>query len=409
LERSLFPKEKNMGRRLYDLNNYLLGTVETFLALEKWQLNKAAQHIATTAALRELLLPDEAAAMLRYTRKRLDHNTSQGMERLVMELALEAETYQLSLQQGRNKASNAQALSDTQDLSFICEKLRTGCLLLSHEAVGNQTFDKGLLEPVLRYVEGHRCLEVPIVAAYYHGYYAQLSADEKHFSRLKSLLEHHAPTFSMAEMHDLYLMAINFCIRRINRHEANYFREIFDLYRSGLQHGALLEGGSLSRWTYNNITSTAIRLGEFDWLRVFLNDYAPLLPEEHREGALNLGLARYYYETGQHPSAMRHLLRVEYDDVLQNLMAKMLLAKIYYELDESDTLENQLDSIQIYLRRKKVLGYHKDNYMANIRFMKRLMALQWNDKKAVAIFRQEIEEAQVLSEREWFLGCLGKQ
>lgn len=56
---------------------------------------------------------------------------------------------------------------------------------------------------------------------------------------------------------------------------------------------------------------------------------------------------------------MQHLLRIEYDDVLHNLAAKTMLCKIYFSLGETDALENQLDSIQIYLcaGRKKVLGY----------------------------------------------------
>jgi hypothetical protein len=94
---------------------------------------------------------------------------------------------------------------------------------------------------------------------------------------------------------------------------------------------------------------------------------------------------------------------MEYDDVLQNLAAKVMLCKIYYLLDESDALENQLDSIQIYIRRKKVLGYHKDNYQAIVRFMRRLVALNPNDPAQKYALRQQIAAAAVLTEREWLM------
>ena len=100
---------------------------------------------------------------------------------------------------------------------------------------------------------------------------------------------------------------------------------------------------------------------------------------------------------------MQHLLRMEYDDVLQNLVAKTMLCKIYYELDETDALENQLDSIQIYLRRKKVLGYHKDNYSAIVRFMRKLLAVNPNDVSEKEKLRRDIEQTPTLTEREWFL------
>ncbi|MEQ1745872.1 MAG: hypothetical protein ABMA02_10625 [Saprospiraceae bacterium] len=193
------------------------------------------------------------------------------------------------------------------------------------------------------------------------------------------------------------------CIRRINQSEGEYLRHVFDLYQSGLRHGALLEDGALSRWTYTNIALTALKLREYGWVFDFLTEYAPLLPAEHRAGTLNFNLARYHYDTGNHTAAMQHLLRMEYDDVLQNLIAKTMLCKIYFEADERDALENQLDSIEIYLRRKKVLGYHKENYTAIVRVLRKMLALTPTDTHALDALRKQVEAAPVLTERDWFL------
>jgi hypothetical protein len=157
----------------------------------------------------------------------------------------------------------------------------------------------------------------------------------------------------MSEMHDLFLMAINFCIRRINQQEERFFREIFELYQAGLEHGAF-----------------------------------------------------YYYELGALREAMQHLLHIEYDDVLHNLVAKTMLSKIYYALEEFDALENHLDSIQIYIRRKKVLGYHRDNYLAFVRFVRKLLTVKMNSAFEKEKFRQEILAAPILTERDWLMGEL---
>lgn len=393
------------AHRLYHLTNYLLEAVENFLALERWKQLPHERYRATLEHLRRLRLDRASAGMLRYARKRLDDDPLRGSDYHRNDYLLRLEAYYLSQQEGRAKSANVQELADAQDVAFICEKLRTGCLLLSHEAVTKREYDKGLFDSVLQFLEGHRYLQIPAIAAYYHGYFALAGSNDAdfHFSRLKTLLDEHAGLFSIAEMHDLYLMAINFCIRRVNQAEERFFREIFELYRSGLRHGALLEAGTLSRWTYNNIALTALRLREFDWVRGFLHDFAPFLPENHREGAFNFNIARYCYDTGDYQQAMQRLLRMEYDDVLQNLAAKTMLCKIYYELDETDALENQLDSIQIYLRRKKVLGYHKDNYTAFIRFMRKLLAINPNSDSQIEKLRLDIEQAPVLTEREWFL------
>ncbi|MFN0175849.1 MAG: hypothetical protein ACKVU0_14445 [Saprospiraceae bacterium] len=408
LETHLLSGGEDDPRRVYHLTNYLLETVEKFLALEDWEKQEHQRNAATVESLRRLHLDEPAAAMLRYARKRLDLDKLRGSEFHRAEYSLHWEAYHLSLQQGRAKASNAQELSDTQDVAFICDKLRTGCLLLSHQQVTKQTYDKGLLDNVLSFLHGHRYLEIPAVAVYYHGYFAQLGGDgsDGHFTQLKSLLQEHTPRFSVSETHDLFLMAINFCIRRINQQEDRFFREIFDLYQSGLRHGALLENGILSRWTYNNITLTGLRLQEFEWVKKFLHDYAPLLAESHRVGAVNFNLARYHYDTGSLREAMQHLLHIEYDDVLHNLAAKTMLCKIYFRLGETDALANQLDSIQIYLRRKKVLGYHRDNYSAIVRFIRKLLIINPKSATEKIKLREEILAAPVLTEKDWLLGEL---
>ncbi|HLP92780.1 MAG TPA: hypothetical protein VK168_02045 [Saprospiraceae bacterium] len=396
-------------RRLYHLTNYTMETVEQFLAQETRQNARHLQHADTIEALRQLRLEDPANQMLKYARKRLEQDTHRGLAFYQADVRLHWEAYHLSLQQGRVKTSNAQALSEAQDIAFICDKLRTGCMMLSQQVVSQQHFDKGLLQPVLQFLDGHHYLTLPMVAAYYHGYYAQLGApgSDIHFSRLKDILQHHAPQFSLSETHDLYLMAINFCIRQINQQNERFYAEIFDLYRSGLTHGALLENGVLSRFTYNNITRTGLRLQEYTWVKQFLHDYAPLLPETHREGAVHFNLARYFFETGAYKDAMQHLLHIEYDDVLHNLAAKAILCKIYFNIGEYDALENQLDSMQVYLRRKKVLGYHRDTYLTTIKLFRKLATLNPNNAKEKEKLREEIESTPALTEREWLLKALG--
>lgn len=393
------------SKKVPHIQSYLLAALEEFLAQEQWRERPEERHLLTVERLRQMQLNEASAHMLRYARKRLEAGPGRGSSYHQLHYRLHLEDYSLSLQQGRARVFNLQELSDAQDVAFICEKLRTGCMLISHQAVRQQPYEPGLLAPVLDFLRDHPYLQIPAVAAYYHGYYAQQGGDGSafHFSRLKTLLSESAERWSMAELHDLYLMAVNFCIRRINQGEEAYYRSVFELYQTGLKAGALMENGLLSRWTYNNVALAALSLKEFDWAWFFLHDYADYLPEDHREAAVHYNLARYFFEKSDLKAAMHHLLHMEYDDVLQNLVAKVMLCKIYYLLDETDALENQLDSIRIYLRRKKVLGYHKENYLAIVRFLRKLISLNPHDPLQKNAMRQQIAAAPVLTEREWLL------
>ncbi|MEZ4919729.1 MAG: hypothetical protein R2792_11570 [Saprospiraceae bacterium] len=387
------------------IQNYLLRAIEQFLGLEHWKKSDFNWQLGAINQLRQLPFAAQSNRLMRQVRKRLETLPRRGAQYLQTNYQLHLEAYELSLQQGRARQFNLQEVSDSLDLSFICQKLRTGCMLLSHQNVRAHPYDSGLLVPILDFLDGHPFLEEPIIRAYYHGYYSQIEGidNEPHFIELKNLLATQDQVFSTDELHDLYLIAINFCIRQINEGRQEFYNQIFELYQTGLQAGALMEGDRISRWTYNNITLIALYLKAFEWAWYFLNQYYEYLDEEHRDAAYNFNLAKYYYETGSLEKSMEHLLKMEYDDVLQNLVAKAMLCKIYYELNEVDILEYQLDNIDIYLRRKKVLGYHKNNYRAFIQSMRQLIQLPGKSQSAREKILQQIKEKPVLTEKAWFL------
>lgn len=391
--------------RVYHLNNYVLEAVENFLACMDWTADRHQQHLHTVRSLRKLNLEEPAVKMLRYARRELDTSQERSTEWLQTDYLWRQESYLTSRQQGRARDFNLQDLANAQDIAFIAGRLRTGCILVSHQTVARHQYDNSLLQLLLDFLKGHTYLQIPIIGGYYHGYFALIGGDEaaEHFHQLKSILECNGHTFAHEEVHDLYLMAINFCIRRINQSEKIFIKNAFELYQSGLKQGALLENGILSRWTYNNIALAALHLKAFDWVEGFLTEYVALLPIAHREGAFSLNMARFHYERRDLRTAMQHLLHREHDDILQNLAAKTLLCRIYWELEEVEALCNQLDSIDIYLRRQKILGYHQNVYASFVKIMRKLLKINNLNNKSADRLRQEITTTKALAEREWLL------
>lgn len=391
--------------RVYLLNNYLTAAVEQFLACTEWLKDSGRQHLYTVKALRKMQQNEAAIRMFDYARRKLDADEMKGIDWQYTDFWLRQEHFSTSMQQGRGRDFNLQSLVNAQEAAFVADRLRIGCLMLSHQAVARHTYHEGLLPAVLQYLETGDLLRIPVIQGYYHGYFtlSGSSNSESHFIRLKALLDTGAEQLPVAERQDFFLMAINFCIRRINQSDKNYIREVFTLYQSGLQQKVLLENGVLSRWTYNNIALSALHLKEFEWTERFLKEYVHLLPGAHREAALHFNLARLYYERRELQQAMLQLLHREHDDVLQNLAAKAMLSRIYWELQETEALYNQLDSIHIYLRRQKVLGYHREVYLSFVKWMKKLLKTNLNDPVSVSQLRAAVENTTALAEREWLL------
>ncbi len=402
----LFPESLPDPAKVHHLSNYLLRASESYIAWDEWQSNESEVLLCLLSACRQRGLDRHFHAT--YNRLNLHHEKQPERDaqhyRFKYRLALE--DYQHSTQSGRSEAERLQSLSDWHDVAFIAEKLKNACMLQSRRKVLQVEFDTGMLAGVLDFVRQRpNLLDIPAIAVYYHGYLAlSKPLEETHFFALKALLKAANRQFPQHELRDIYLIAVNFCINRINLRQNEWLHEVLDLYQTGLAADAFLEHGQLSRFTYTNIALVALRGHEFEWVSHFLEKYREKLPESQREGAYAFNLARYYCETGHYDKAMPLLQKMDFDDVLHNLVAKTMLLRMYYETGAHNALDSLLDSLQTYLRRKRQIGEQQQTaYLNTIRFVRKLVMLPPGKVSARHQLQQEILATELLAEKDWLV------
>lgn len=319
---------------------------------------------------------------------------------------IQLEQYQLSASDQPTGKLNLQNLADNMDTAYMAAKLRQICLLISHQNVyqAGVQYQFGLLDKIIQYLQDSDFLDIPAISVYYYCFLSLTqSANESHFSTFKSLLFAHGSQFPDTELRDLYLLAINYCVRQANEGKRQYVHELMDLYKEGLKADSLLENGQLSRFTYHNIAAAGIKTGEYNWVAQFIQAYKPTLEKKYRESSFSFNLARLSYSQKQYDKALPLLQKANYRDVLLNLAAKTLLLKIYFELEEFNLLHAHLEAMKGYLRRKHIIGYHRKNYRNIIHFTQKLISTNLFDKTERDALKTKIETEEVLTEREWFL------
>jgi len=298
--------------------------------------------------------------------------------------------------------------SDTLDIYYISKKLQQGCVMASHQRVVKREYDKGLLENVLSYVEKKNLMEIPIIGIYFYGYKSIVEQEnEQNYQKLKRILFESEELFSKDELGELYLMAINSCIGKINKGEMSYLREAFELYRRGFENRSLLLENRITVFTFNNVVLIALRIKEYVWAENFIRDYSQYLTGDKKNTILYCS-ARLEFSKGNFDRAMSLFVQVEHTDVLLNLTAKIFLLKMYYEQEEFKVLDSLLDSMRTYIRRKKIVGYHKENYQNIIKHTKKLVRVNPFSKKDKEKLKIAIEGASPLTERTWLLDQLTK-
>lgn len=324
-------------------------------------------------------------------------------------LDFQKEKMEFELLNQRTKTSNLDKVAETMDVLYLVQKLKHTCIQFTHQKLYKTTYDSGILSHLLELIDLEKYLKRPAIGIYYYCYlFLTEDNGDEYFQKFKEVLFQHSDHFDQSEIKVLHLHAINFCIGQANRGRSQFKEEILELYKDGLNIGYLIENGQISRFTFNNIVTAATSLKEFEWSQKFIEEYAELLVDDYRDSTVSFNMARLEYNRKNYKAALLHLQNTEYEDVLDTVVAKTMVSRIYFEEKTIDTLLSHLDSFQIYIRRKEVSDFYRKNVLNNIRYLKSLVSLT-GDKKEIDLLRKEIENEKVLSEKSWLLDQLDKR
>ncbi|MBK8564543.1 MAG: hypothetical protein IPN76_14720 [Saprospiraceae bacterium] len=405
-----FPSEKFDDQKWRLTLSQLYKLAELFLAQQELETETNFPKLRTAQAYRKRNLPKHFQRMVAALQKEQNTIAQQDANSIEDHYQLEWERYRFLSSGKRTEEFNLQGTSDLMDMAFIARKLRHACFALSHQAVYRTEYKLGLLEAVLEHVAMDvRLQDHPAIGLYYHCYLMLTNVGgEAQFERFKAMLFEKGHLLPDEERRNLFLLAINYGIRQINASRPEYDRPVLDLYKMALEGNLLLEEGRLSRFAFNNIVAVALRIGEVDWVERFILENKNNLDREHRNITASLNLARLEFARKNHREALLHLQRSDFKDLINNLIAKTLQLKIYYETGEYEVLEAHLRNMKTYIRRQRAIGYHQENYLNIIKFTQSLVDMNPFDRTEREALRSNIEKAGRLTEREWLLEMLNE-
>jgi len=400
----IFPKEAFDEKKFGYTMSFLFQAVKEYLAYEEYSTNPMESQIHLLRAFRNRGLKRQTETELLNADKLLSKQPLRSINYHFYSYQLQYEKSDFYISQKRAGDEYFQALSDEFTSYFIANRLRLICTGLVFRIVTKSTYQQKLQEEVLKYVEENDYSNSPAVAVYYNAYKALTEEDSiSYFNTLTDLVKEHHHRFPKTELKGIYILAINYCIKQTNAGNGFFVRELFDLYKQGLEYKIFYEKGVFSRFTYKNIIVSGLQLAEFDWVKSFIYEYKEQLEVSHRDNVFNYNLAIYHFLKKEYSEAMELLLQVHFDDLLHDLSARRMLLKIYYELDEDDALNSLLSSMKTFIYRRKDLGYQRETYLNLIRFTKKLLQLPSYSKEAKKSLKQEIEMTKAVPEKAWLL------
>ncbi len=405
----LIPSEEKFDdAKIRQVMYFLLKSTEEFLTYQEFLKDKMQQSLLLSRSFGDRKLEKYFQKNIQDSLSRERSGNLRDKEFYKNSYELLYENYQHLSKINRTVDFNLQEISDSLDIYFLSLKLRQCCIMASHRRVYKKEYEVGLLEEILEYVEKSHLASIPTIGIYYYGYKLIAEGDDIYFPDFKRILFENENLFPKDELREIYLIAINYRIQKINTGDYSVLSEAFELYKRGFETGALIIENQITDYTFNNVTLIALRIEEYEWAENFIENHHKYLKEKNRDSTVFYCRARLEYARGNYDKAMDWFIRVEHTDILLTLNAKTFLLKMYYGQNEIKVLDSLLDSMRTYLRRKKVVGYHKENYQNIIKYTKKLVRINPFSKKDKEKLKNEIEKITPLTERTWLLEQLTK-
>lgn len=302
--------------------------------------------------------------------------------------------------------SNLEVIIDHLDVFYMAEKLK------SYNSANSTAFSRfhkyqiRFIPQIIQFIDEHPdYLNYPPLAIHYYNYRMEAQPDQDAFyEAFREKLFQLTADFRASELQQLYQTALNYSSRKINAGKTIYLKEYLKVYRHALEREAVYEDGFLDPLQFKNTILIALRDGQFDWTKNYIEVYQQRIAAVHRENAVNYNYATLYFYQKDYDKALDYLRGVEYENITYNLNAKAMLLAIYYETDAFDALESLFDAISAYLNRHKEIPAHPRKAFRNlVSLTRRLTRLVPGDKKALEKVEADIKAADPVASQNWLL------
>ena len=225
-----FPGKAISDAEMRQIMTYLTKLFGQFIQIEQLDLEPDMPPLLEAKALHRLHLEKEGDKAIKRAFEKLESRPLRGAE-------YHQQGYQLLYEQARQRrkapeenARYLQQLADKLYMAMAATWLRQACLMLSEKAVYKMESDNRFMPEFFQWAESDNNLEMPAIGVYYYACKLLLTEEESWFQHLKTAILRHSDGFPAQEMNDLYLVAINYCVRQLNTGKEQYFQEVYEPY-----------------------------------------------------------------------------------------------------------------------------------------------------------------------------------
>lgn len=314
--------------------------------------------------------------------------------------------------------SNSKELQDVSgyiDLNFIFQKLQSFIMMVKHNNETsysidyNYTFKDAIVE-FIRDNETRIKKDHVLIYSYYLALQMMGEKDNDHyFNTFKKYVFSNVDRISIGYLKDLLLDYKNNCDDRIYLNQKKYGNEIYKVYELMDEKNMILLENTISHIDFMNAVLTALALKKRTWALYFYEKYKGTIDQKHREDVLHLVRANLLFYDRRFSESLLELNKISSKQFYYYLRIRLIRIKIYFEFNESESVNYIIDSVKHYIKRnRELIGSNfmiVDNFLNTVRKLQRLKFK--TSLKEYKNLKNYIKREESIYSKDWLLQKTG--
>jgi hypothetical protein len=229
--------------------------------------------------------------------------------------------------------------------------------------------------------------------------------NETFFNGFRKVFEENENRLNSFEKYYLTAAMRSYC-SRMNRTSKNYRKIMFEIDNYRLKEGIVFyHEGQIPKNIYKQIVINGIMLKEYKWVEKFMETYTQKLKPEFRKPMYGLCSSFLYFELKKYDRVLSSLSKIDNLDIRDKTLAKINLAKTYYETNDIEALLNLIDSSKHFLKNNEsVNAERKAEYINFFNLLHNMVPIKENgDNTAIPILKKRLMQDKYIPSKKWLL------
>lgn len=236
-----------------------------------------------------------------------------------------------------------------------------------------------------------------------------VTSDKVYLTELTNYLNMNGSKFDKSKLSHYYYYLISYYTIKINQGNIEYRKDIFKIFETMFMKDLFVIDNIITEQEYSTVINNSLALGEFEWVDNFINKYKKKLDPAIANEAYNLAMAKLLFYKKDYEKMYPHLNEVKYTEPGYYIHSKFLLARVYFDTRNINSLEYVIENLRQYLRSKSTL---KEEQISVVKIfnqyvlsLKKILELKNTKerKTELLVLRKELDNyKKLVPNKNWF-------